>query len=137
MFPEALDYVDVYDRAGGLSERAVLAHAVHLSDRELDRLVESGARVAHCPASNLFLASGVMPLGRYLEAGLPVGPGHVIDALKALGVSLRYATRKVQVKWGSDPDSKPMAATVLYVVGFPLGKEPEQFATPKSAGIRL
>jgi len=60
-----------------------------------------------------------------------------IDALQALGVSLRYATRKVQVKWGSDPDSKPMAATVLYVVGFPLGKEPEQFATPKSAGIRL
>ncbi|MFP5342615.1 MAG: guanine deaminase [Candidatus Limnocylindria bacterium] len=75
MFPEALDYVDVYDRAGGLTDRAVLAHAVHLSDRELDRLVASGARVAHCPASNLFLASGVMPLGRYLEAGLPVGLG--------------------------------------------------------------
>ena len=48
----------------------MLAHAVHLSDRELARLVETGTRVAHCPASNLFLASGVMPLGRYLEAGL-------------------------------------------------------------------
>ena len=34
------------------------------------RLVETDTRVAHCPASNLFLASGVMPLGRYLEAGL-------------------------------------------------------------------
>lgn len=60
-----------------------------------------------------------------------------IDALKALSVSLRYATREIKVKWGSDPDSKPMPATVLYVVGFPLGKEPEQFATPKSGGIRL
>ncbi len=75
LFPEAIDYVDVYDRAGGLGERTVLAHAVHLSDRELARLVETGTRVAHCPASNLFLASGVMPLGRYLEAGLSVGLG--------------------------------------------------------------
>ena len=61
-----------------------------------------------------------------------------IDALKALGVSLRYATRKVQVTWGSDAaGTKPMPVTVLYVVGFPLGEEPEQFATPKSGGIRL
>jgi guanine deaminase len=75
LFPEALDYVDVYDRAGGLGERTILAHAVHLSDRELHRLVETGTRVAHCPASNLFLASGVMPLGRFLEAGLGIGLG--------------------------------------------------------------
>ena len=51
----------------------MLAHAVHLSDRELARLVETGTRVAHCPISNLFLASGVMPLGRYLDAGLSPG----------------------------------------------------------------
>ena len=75
LFPDAIDYVDVYDRAGGLGERTVLAHAVHLSDRELSRLVETGTRVAHCPISNLFLASGVMPLGRYLDAGLTLGLG--------------------------------------------------------------
>jgi guanine deaminase len=75
LFPEAQDYVDVYDRAGGLGARTILAHAVHLSDRELARLVETGSRVAHCPASNLFLASGIMPLARYLEAGLRVGLG--------------------------------------------------------------
>jgi guanine deaminase len=75
LFPEAIDYVDVYDRAGGLGPRTVLAHAVHLSDRELERLVETGTRVAHCPVSNLFLASGLMPLGRYLDAGLSLGLG--------------------------------------------------------------
>jgi guanine deaminase len=79
-FPEALDYTDVYDRAGGLTPRAILAHAVHLSDREVARLVETGARVAHCPSSNLFLASGVMPLGRYLEAGIRVGLGSDVAA---------------------------------------------------------
>jgi guanine deaminase len=75
LFPEARDYVDVYDRAGGLGPKTVLAHGIHLSDRELARLVESDTRVAHCPASNLFLASGVMPLARYLAAGLKVGLG--------------------------------------------------------------
>jgi len=75
LFPEAADYTDVYDRAGGLTPRTILAHSIHLSDRELGRLVDSGAHVAHCPASNLFLASGAMPLSRYLEAGLSVGLG--------------------------------------------------------------
>ena len=75
LFPEATDYVDVYDRAGGLGQRTILAHAIHLSDREIDRLAETGTRVAHCPASNLFLASGIMPLARYLEAGLSIGLG--------------------------------------------------------------
>ena len=69
LFPDALDYVDVYDRAGGLGERTVLAHAVHLSEREQARLVETGTRIAHCPASNLFLGAGVMPLSARLEAG--------------------------------------------------------------------
>ena len=75
LFPEAIDYVDVYDRAGGLGPGTVLAHAVHLSDREVARLAESRTRIAHCPASNLFLSSGTMPLARYVEAGLVVGLG--------------------------------------------------------------
>jgi guanine deaminase len=75
LFPEAIDYVDVYDRAGGLGERTVLAHAIHLSEREVARLVDTGTRLAHCPASNLFLGAGVMPLAARLEAGLTVGLG--------------------------------------------------------------
>lgn len=75
LFPEARDYVDVYDRAGGLGARTILAHAIHLSSRELARLVETDTRIAHCPSSNLFLASGIMPLARYREAGLGVGLG--------------------------------------------------------------
>ena len=75
LFPDARDYLDVYDRAGALGPRTILAHAIHLSDREVARLVESGSRVAHCPASNLFLAGGLMPLARYLDAGISVGLG--------------------------------------------------------------
>ena len=42
LFPEARDYLDVYDRAGGLGPRTILAHAIHLSEREVARLAESG-----------------------------------------------------------------------------------------------
>ena len=43
LFPDALDYTDVYDRAGGLGPHTLLAHAIHLSDREVARLAEAGA----------------------------------------------------------------------------------------------
>jgi guanine deaminase len=75
LFPEARDYVDVYDRAGALGPRAVLAHGVHLSPREQARLAATGTRIAHCPASNLFLGAGVMPLAERLAAGIVVGLG--------------------------------------------------------------
>ncbi len=80
LFPEARDYLDVYDRAGGLGPRAILAHAIHLSHREVRRLAESGAHVAHCPASNLFLSSGMMQLTAYREAGITVALGSDVAA---------------------------------------------------------
>src|SRR6187399_299687 len=80
LFPEAQDYLDVYDRAGGVGDRAILAHAIHLGRREIARLAESRAGVAHCPASNLFLSSGMMPLGEYLRAGVRVGLGSDVAA---------------------------------------------------------
>ncbi len=80
LFPESRDYLDVYDRADALGARTLLAHAIHLSAREVGRLVESDARVAHCPASNLFLASGMMPLAEYRAAGMSVGLGSDVAA---------------------------------------------------------
>jgi len=75
LFPQARDYLDVYDTAGALGARTILAHAIHLSAREVARVVETDARVAHCPASNLFLSSGMMPLGAYRAAGMELGLG--------------------------------------------------------------
>ena len=86
LFPEATDYLDVYDRAGGLGARTILAHAIHLSEREVTRLAASGAHVAHCPGSNLFLASGAMPLAPYLAAGVSVGLGSDVAAGPELSI---------------------------------------------------
>ncbi len=92
LFPDATDYLDVYDRAGGLGPRSVLAHAIHLSERELARLVESGSRIAHCPVSNLFISSGVMPLARYLEAGASVGLGSDVAGSPELSILTQMRT---------------------------------------------
>jgi guanine deaminase len=86
LFPEAVDYLDVYDRAGGLGPRSVLAHAIHLSAREVDRIAETDTALAHCPASNLFLASGAMPLARYRAAGIRVGLGSDVAAGPELSI---------------------------------------------------
>jgi guanine deaminase len=64
-----------YADCGLLGDRSVLGHCIHLDDGEIRLLAESRSVVAHCPTSNLFLNSGIMPLDRLLEAGLRVGLG--------------------------------------------------------------
>jgi len=60
---------------GLLAEGDFLAHGVHLDDSEIELLAGTGAGVVHCPASNMKLASGMAPVQRLLDAGVPVGLG--------------------------------------------------------------
>lgn len=50
-------------------------HAVHLNDEDLQLLADTGSSIAHCPSSNLKLASGFAPVARMLHAGINVGLG--------------------------------------------------------------
>lgn len=51
------------------------AHCVHLNDEEIGLFARTGTGVAHCPNSNMRVASGIAPIPRMLEAGVPVGLG--------------------------------------------------------------
>ncbi len=90
LFPEAIDYLDVYDRAGLLGPRTILAHGIHLSDRELARCAATGTVIAHCPSSNQALMSGRMPLERLRQHGVnwvlatDVGAGPKLSQLDAI-----------------------------------------------------
>ena len=53
----------------------IAAHAVHLERGEIEMLAQHGCHVAHCPSSNLKLASGFAPVGALLAAGVNVGLG--------------------------------------------------------------
>jgi 8-oxoguanine deaminase len=51
------------------------AHAVHINAEEVRRMAQAGIGVAHCPSSNMRLASGIAPVRRYLREGVSVGLG--------------------------------------------------------------
>ena len=75
LFPDCIDYTDVYDRFGLLGPNSLFAHGVHLSARERERLAEAGSTVVHCPTSNEFLGSGLFDIGPYSpEAGDAAAP---------------------------------------------------------------
>ncbi len=118
LFPDARDYVDVYDRAGALGPRSILAHAIHLSAREEARLAETGTRVAHCPTSNLFIGAGLMPLADRLAAGLSVGLGSDVSGgaeLSLFGVMRTGAYAQQALRAAALGD--PMVGTPPPVLG--------------------
>jgi 8-oxoguanine deaminase len=66
---------DYLERTGWLTERAWLAHCVMPDPDEVRRLGAAGVGVAHCPSSNLILASGIAPVVGLRAAGVHVGLG--------------------------------------------------------------
>ena len=73
LFPEARDYLDVYDRARLLGAGAVFGHAIHLTPRERARLREVGAALVHCPTSNSFIGSGLFDMAGLAGEGQRIG----------------------------------------------------------------
>lgn len=68
--------VEYLDKMGVLSKKMLAAHCVWLTKSEVELLAKSGARVAHCPVSNMKLATGgVAPLPEMFEAKMPVALG--------------------------------------------------------------
>ena len=125
LFPDALDYVDVYDRAGGLGARTILAHAVHLSDRELGP--PHGDRDAGRPLP------GVQPVpGVGDDAAWPVsGRGVVARARVGRG----WWPRPVDLHGHADRVLRPERASDGRRRGRP-GAGPARLAAARLAGRR-
>lgn len=80
LFPDYPHYTSIYEHAGLLTERTILAHCIYLQPAELASIQKHGAAIAHCPASNVYLRSGIMPLSDYLELSVNIGLGTDIGA---------------------------------------------------------
>ncbi|TCM36840.1 guanine deaminase [Novosphingobium sp. ST904] len=99
-FSAAADYLDAYDRFGLVTGRSVFAHGIHLPDRACRRLHESGAGIAVCPSSNLFLGSGFFDFaqadrhGIRLGLGSDVGAGTTFSLLHTQGIAYQAALMK-------------------------------------------
>ncbi|MDH3235845.1 MAG: 8-oxoguanine deaminase [Alphaproteobacteria bacterium] len=67
--------LDYLEDVGWLSDRTWLAHGIHFNENEIARLGAAGTGIAHCPSSNMILASGTAPVPALEAAGAPVGLG--------------------------------------------------------------
>ena len=67
--------LDYLDQVGWLNDRTWLAHGIHFTPDEICRLGAAGVGIAHCPGSNMVLASGICPAIDLERAGAPVGIG--------------------------------------------------------------
>ncbi len=67
--------VEHLEHLGILNSRVLADHCVQVTDEEIALMAERGVRVAHCPESNLKLASGIAPVVKMLAAGITVGIG--------------------------------------------------------------
>ena len=63
------------DEIGCLNERLTMAHGVWITEDEAKLAAQKGATVAHCPACNLYLGSGIAPVNTFRKEGLNVGLG--------------------------------------------------------------
>lgn len=75
LFPGHANYAEVYETAGLLTSRCIMAHSVHLNDDEVRLFARRGTSVSHCPNSNTNLKSGMCDVKRLLDHGIRVGLG--------------------------------------------------------------
>ncbi|CAH0731824.1 unnamed protein product, partial [Brenthis ino] len=68
-------YSDVYEKCGIFDEKCIMAHAIYLSEKEMSIFSRKGISIAHCPASNTRLKSGLCPVRKLLNNKIKVGLG--------------------------------------------------------------
>ncbi len=97
LFPQARDYLDVYEAHGLLGPGAVFGHGIHLSARERARLREVGAALVHCPTSNAFIGSGLFDLaglkgeGQRVGLATDIGGGSSFSMLRTMAAAYEVA----------------------------------------------
>jgi len=71
----SMTIIEYLDDIGLLDDNSLLVHSVWISENDISIIHKSGAKVAHCPESNMKLASGIAPVPKLIAAGVPVGLG--------------------------------------------------------------
>lgn len=86
--------LEYMESLGWLGSDVWFAHGIHFTDEEIKKLAATGTGVAHCPASNMKLASGVIKLPQMLRAGVKVGlavDGSASNDCSNMLAEIRYA----------------------------------------------
>lgn len=90
LYPKARDYLDIYESYDLLGPKMLLGHSIHLREREIAAMAETGSHPVFCPTSNLFLGSGLFDYeglrARGIECGVAtdIGGGTSYSMLQTL-----------------------------------------------------
>ncbi|MFD1197827.1 guanine deaminase [Brucella gallinifaecis] len=90
LYPEAPDYLGIYEHYGLLGSKTLLGHSIHLEEREVKLMAETGSVAVFCPTSNLFLGSGLFDRDRLkasnvrMAVATDVGGGTSFSMLRTL-----------------------------------------------------
>lgn len=114
LFQWAQDYLAIYERYQLSGTRSVMAHNVHATPSEIDRMAGAGTAVAHCPGSNAALGSGSFPLRRHVDAGVTCALG--TDVGGGVGFGMLKEGLQAYLMQRLAPDAKVLdAARLLYM----------------------
>jgi guanine deaminase len=114
LFPWAPDYLAVYERFGLSGKGTVMAHNLHPTASELERLTAGETAVAHCPCSNAALGSGLFALKRHVQAGIRVALGTDVGGGTGFGI-LKEALQAYLLQRIAPEEMRLDAAQMLYL----------------------
>lgn len=97
LFKHSNSYLSIYNDYGLLRPRAIYGHAIYLEDSDWDLLHHSGASIAHCPTSNLFLGSGLFNAQTAMQhevgfsLGTDIGAGTSFSLFRTMATAYQVA----------------------------------------------
>ena len=118
LHPESSNYTDVYYEHHLMGTvPTVMAHCIHLSDVEMDRMADTQTMVSHCPYSNVNLSSGIAPIRKLFERNIPIGlgsdisGGHIVSMAKVLTEAIGLS----KMKWAEvDKNYAPLTLSEAF-----------------------
>lgn len=90
--------LDYLEQVGWLNDRVWLAHGIHFTSDEIARIGKAGTGIAHCPGSNMLLASGLCPAVELEAQGAPVGIGVDGSASEDASNLMQEARQALQIQ---------------------------------------
>ncbi|SHI56877.1 amidohydrolase family protein [Parasporobacterium paucivorans] len=112
LHPGDLDFAHVYERFHLLKpDKTIMAHCIHMTEDEIRLIKDRRIFIAHCPSSNCNLASGIMPLRKYLDNDMLIGIGSDIGGGNTLDMRahVQLAMQMSRLYYSANRSFKPVS----------------------------